>query len=699
MNEQAKGASKTRTRPAVDNLFTGGGAIGKLMSSHDWSTSPLGRPASWSPTLRATVAMMLPADVQIVVFWGEHYCALYNDAYAPTIGDKHPQALGRPAEENWAELWDDLRPMLDKVRTKGKTVSAYKRPFYIERKGYPETAYFDISYSPVRNEAGAIEGVLCIVKDVTDIVKTEKQRDAAERELLAERERLRSLFAQAPALIAVLRGPKHIFEMANAKYIETITPGRDIVGLPLTKAIPELKGQGVLTVLDRVLKTGVPYVGEMHVELDPTGNGELRDAHFNLVYQPLSDRKDGKPDGIFVHAVEITEQVRSRREAEELSAQLQAVFDSFPDGLYIASPERITHINQRGAEALGYEKPEDVPRTLDKLYDEIRVQHMHSHRTSSLKDSTLGNALRGKSVEHTGVRITNPITGKVQIVRTAGAPIRDKEGKIIGAVAINNDLTEMYRLQERVQKEKLERQLLKEQNEQLTQLSATKDEFIALTSHQLRTPATGVKQYIGMLMQGYAGPVTPDQEQFLERAFESNERQLHIIEDILRVAKLDMGKTQIQRQLYDIRSLMSNILDEQAERFDARSMQLNTDFPAEPVLAPIDPAQLHMAIGNIVDNAIKYSPDNHSVHVLLRSLPNGSVRLEVSDEGVGIAKADREKLFQKFSRIHNPRSIEVGGTGLGLYWTKQIIELHGGRIEVRSRLGHGTRFIITLPQE
>jgi two-component sensor histidine kinase len=143
---------------------------------------------------------MLPAQAQIVLFWGPEFVALYNDAYAPTIGGKHPKALGRPARENWAELWDDLEPLLRRVLEIGETVFAKDRPFYIERHGYPENVYFDISYSPVRNEAGKVEGVLCIVSETTERVV------AQERQRLLFREtnhRLKNLFAMVDAMISL----------------------------------------------------------------------------------------------------------------------------------------------------------------------------------------------------------------------------------------------------------------------------------------------------------------------------------------------------------------------------------------------------------------------------------------------------------------------------------------------------------------
>ena len=133
---------------------------------------------------------MLPARAQIVLFWGPKFVALYNDAYAPTIGEKHPRALGRPAQESWTELWDDLEPLLRRVLDTGETVFAKDRPFYIERHGYPENVYFDISYSPVRSATGETGGVLCIVSETTE-------RVVAQTELAKAKERLTQALSAA----------------------------------------------------------------------------------------------------------------------------------------------------------------------------------------------------------------------------------------------------------------------------------------------------------------------------------------------------------------------------------------------------------------------------------------------------------------------------------------------------------------------
>ncbi|MGT2439031.1 ATP-binding protein [Bradyrhizobium betae] len=151
-----------------------------MMCALDWSDSPLGHPRQWSQALKTTVGMLLAAQAQIVLFWGPEYVALYNDAYAPGIGANHPRALGRPAIENWGELWDDLEPLLAGVRQTRKTFAAKDRPFYVERHGYGETSYWDVSYSAVADDDGSVGGVLCIVSETTERVLGETQLRASE---------------------------------------------------------------------------------------------------------------------------------------------------------------------------------------------------------------------------------------------------------------------------------------------------------------------------------------------------------------------------------------------------------------------------------------------------------------------------------------------------------------------------------------
>ncbi|MGX1317426.1 signal transduction histidine kinase/CheY-like chemotaxis protein [Bradyrhizobium sp. USDA 377] len=173
--------SEKAARQSTDASFLAdGGELGAMMRALDWSDSPLGPPHRWSQALKTTIGMLLAAQAQIVLFWGPDFVALYNDAYAPGIGANHPRALGRPAIENWGELWDDLEPLLAGVRRTRTTFTAKDRPFYVERHGYGETSYWDVSYSAIPDDDGSVGGVLCIVSETTERVRGETQLRASE---------------------------------------------------------------------------------------------------------------------------------------------------------------------------------------------------------------------------------------------------------------------------------------------------------------------------------------------------------------------------------------------------------------------------------------------------------------------------------------------------------------------------------------
>ncbi len=199
-----------------------------------------------------------------------------------------------------------------------------------------------------------------------------------------------------------------------------------------------------------------------------------------------------------------------------------------------------------------------------------------------------------------------------------------------------------------------------------------------------------------MLLEGYAGDLTSEQTMLLESAYSSNERQLHIVNDILRVAQVDLNKISMHHKPTELGQLIEDILAEQKVEFSTRDQQLHFDKPDQPIRVILDVDHFRMAIGNIISNAAKYTPEGKNVSVRLRQSDTAAV-VEVIDEGVGISTRDQTKLFQKFSRIDNPLSVQAGGTGLGLYLAYKIVEQHGGNIVVHSQVGKGTVFTVSVP--
>jgi two-component system cell cycle sensor histidine kinase PleC len=235
-----------------------------------------------------------------------------------------------------------------------------------------------------------------------------------------------------------------------------------------------------------------------------------------------------------------------------------------------------------------------------------------------------------------------------------------------------------------------------QQNRRLRELSDAKDEFLSMASHQLRTPATVVKQYTAMLHDGYAGKLTLKQMNMLDRVIFSNERQLEIIEDLLRVARVEDGQVYLDKTACNIGAIIEDVIHEQLITFIRRKQKVIFHSPKLKIIAHMDEKLMHMVLENLLDNAGKYSPYRTTITLAVSQSKKYTI-ITIDDAGIGILKADQKKLFKKFSRIDNDMSSSTAGTGLGLYWVKKIVELHGGSIEVKSEIDHGSVFTVKIP--
>jgi signal transduction histidine kinase/ActR/RegA family two-component response regulator len=315
MNEAQPGAgdpNKLDRSSAAPAFLSGGGEVGALMRSHDWSRSPLGEPSSWPQSLRTVVALMLGSAFPMFCAWGKDLAFLYNEPYRQILGDKHPASLGAPFREVWSEIWADIGPIGERA-LQGEGTYWEKLPLLMNRHGYDEQTWFTFSYSPVRDDSGEVAGVYCACVEVTGQVLAERYRDE-------ENKRLVTLFEQAPGIIAVLRGPEHTFEITNKSYMQMI--GRtDLVGKTAREALPYIEGQGFFELLDQVYQSGTPFVGHsvpLDVAREPGAPLERR--YLDFIYQPIRDPA-GDVVGIFVEGSDVT--VRKQVEDDLRAANRQ----------------------------------------------------------------------------------------------------------------------------------------------------------------------------------------------------------------------------------------------------------------------------------------------------------------------------------------------------------------------------------------
>ena len=335
--------------PDAADAFAGPGEMRALCRAHDWAATPLGPPERWASALRAAVRLVLASPSGMSLWCGPDYTLLYNDAYRRVLGAKHPTALGRSGAAVWAEIWPDIAPLFDQVRAGGPAVSAENVPFMVQRldAGGLEEGWFDYALSAVQDEHGAVVAVLSVASDTTARVR-------AERALAAGQARLARLLEAAPAVFAVYSGPGHVVTYVNPTW-ERVVGKAGALGRPFREVFPEMADTGLFEQLTHVYETGEPYaVSEMRLPIRRRPDGPVEESYWDFLLQPQSgaagDGPSGKGADILVHAVEVTAQVRARREVERLlaeseraatalagsEAQCRTLFASMDEGFLLA---------------------------------------------------------------------------------------------------------------------------------------------------------------------------------------------------------------------------------------------------------------------------------------------------------------------------------------------------------------------------
>ena len=345
--------------------------------------------------------------------------------------------------------------------------------------------------------------------------------------------------------------------------------------------------------------------------------------------------------------------VRQRNEQE-------AVLASMIEGVFaVDQQERLIRVNQAVTDLL------DLPGNPvgRRIHEVLRKPDLLKFVASALA-----------SRQRIEAEITLVLGGEERFLQAHGTPLRDAKGTEIGALIVLNDITRLQRLEN------------------------IRRDFVANVSHELKTPITAIKGSVETLMAG-AVEEKESAERFLQIIARQSDRLNAIIEDLLALSRIeqDEEKAGIQLTRVNLRDVLQSALQACQIKAQEKSLDLQMDSP-EAVSVQVNPALLEQALVNLVDNAIKYSPEGGRVRITARR-DSQSLTLEVRDWGAGIAQEHLPRLFERFYRVDKARSRKLGGTGLGLAIVKHIIQAHNGRIEVRSEPGSGTTFSIEIPQE
>ena len=237
---------------------------------------------------------------------------------------------------------------------------------------------------------------------------------------------------------------------------------------------------------------------------------------------------------------------------------------------------------------------------------------------------------------------------------------------------------------------------LRASNRKLQKLDESKDEFISMASHQLRTPLTSIKGYISMVLDGDMGEITPQQRKVLEEAFASSQRMVYLIGDFLNVSRIQTGKFMLEKSRVQLATIIKDEIDQLKETASARGIKLAYTAPDNFPELELDENKIRQVMMNFIDNAIYYSPSDTTITISIMKHPH-DISFKVEDQGIGVPKSEQHQLFTKFYRASNARKQRPDGTGIGLFMAKKVIVAHGGTIIFETTEGKGSTFGFRLP--
>lgn len=604
-------------------------------------------------------------------------------------------------EMEHTEIGDAIRSAMQ-----GQRVYLKERP-YTKKDGY-----YDFNILPLFDGSGVMRGGVSLVHDITDRKKHEDalhQKNLAlqaqKDELLATVEELRAsneelgvtrnkledmnrqleervhdrteqleyqrqwlynLFMQVPGLIGILSGEEGNLVLFNQAFSKLLG-GRQVLGMSMREAWPELQGQGYFEDIDKVLKTGVSISRqEFPGMIDRNNDGKLHQAYFNFVYLPYLNPK-GETEGVIMYGVDVTEQVEARKRIEESEEKLKLALESGQMGTWDFDPVLgQSHYSPLFSRIFGYRTP---PTTWD--YD-LWMKHIAPEYKAYVVDQ-YQRAIKSGSLLYDAKIITED--GQNRWVAVRGKVLFNELKVPIRYAGVVMDISERKEAEE----------ALKKSHEALTRINTDLDNFIYTASHDLRSPIVNLESLIALLNKGLSDKLETEHQQLLNMMTTSItrlKRTIDALTDITRIQKED----ELQERL-----LFEEVLNEVKLDLDSQLQETGASLELDLQVPSINfvPHNLRSILYNLLSNALKYRDPARPLRICIATHAEGEYTvLSIKDNGLGISSANQKKLFSMFKRFHS----HVKGSGIGLYLIKRIIENVGGKVEAESEEGVGSTF-------
>lgn len=522
------------------------------------------------------------------------------------------------------------------------------------------------SVAAIKNSKGKMVGRVAVYRDITD-------RKRAERLLEEKETRYRLLFDSIVAGFCVVEALYDKRGRANDyRFLEANPAYQEMVG------VSDMQGKTLQELSSAVSEKWLDVVA------DVVASG--KDTH-SITYSYSTDRyfdvhvmhvgaQGSRLAAMLVY--DITERVKMEEERTAYSQKIINTLETIGEAfIQIDGDFNVVMVNEEFVRMTKIPREKALGHNLNDLF---RVDK----QTQIVVKETLMSVMKNQQHMHFSEHFYAPL--KIWI------EIRAYPAEQGGTSLFIRNITRQKQIEK---KQALLKQLSLERDE-LIKLGHIKDEFIGIASHQLRTPATGVKQYVGILLAGIGGPLTEKQQKYLEEAYASNERQLKIINDLLKTAQIDADTYTLSQSRQNIALLINETIASLRSLFDTKQQSVDMRIECEDAMADVDPTEMDLVFSNLLENASKYSPPNSKIIVTVRC-DKGTLFVAITDEGIGIREADQHDIFKKFTRVYNAQTDGVSGSGLGLYWVQQIVQKHYGTISVTSKLHEGSTFTVALP--
>jgi PAS domain S-box-containing protein len=592
----------------------------------------------------------------MALFLGERMVIdVINDRFLE-LWDRDSSVIGKPVIEALPEMEGQPYPqiMLD-VFNSGETYYANEASVFLKRKGKLDEGFYNFINQAFRDGEGNIIGLVAVAHEVTEQVVARRKLEKLNADLATSESRLRV------AIDATGLGTWDYELLTESLYLSD--EFRLIAGIDREEAVSFSKFMEQVHPEDMevILKWFKPSTP------DDTGRFDIkyRIYRFNDHEMRWVNVKgialfgpDGKPSRFTGTILDITEE----RLAEEKSLRLAAIVTSSDDAIISKTLDGIvTSWNAAAERMFGYTEAEMIGENIlkiipnDRKEEEPRIQE---------------RLRRGEPVDHFETqRLTK--AGKLLDVSLTISPLKNSDGKIIGASKIARDISEQKRDEQR------------------------KNDFIGMVSHELKTPLTSltaILQFAGMKLKK-----TDDKplQNAMTRANVQVKRMTSMINGFLNVSRLESGKMHLEKRWFNLDELVREIVEETRLLVTSNEI-IWAECQRTPVFADYD--KISSVISNLISNAVKYSGNAEPITVSCQTV-EGNATVSVADRGVGIKAEDLERVFERYYRIETELARQVSGFGIGLYLSAEIVRRHGGEIWAESALGEGSTFYFTLPEK